>query len=55
MVTVEMKTLRLRNGQELDYKTQLAEIVRRVTPLDPQGAAEDRFSGYGYGRGRSAG
>jgi hypothetical protein len=43
MVTLEFKTLNLRNGMKLDYKTQLTEIIRSVTPLDPQGAPKRGF------------
>ena len=45
MVTLEMKTITLRNGRILDYKIQLTEIVRNVPPLDPQGAPKRGFSG----------
>jgi hypothetical protein len=44
MVTLEFKTLNLRNGLKLDYKTQLTEIIRSVTPLDPQGVPKRGFS-----------
>jgi hypothetical protein len=43
MVTLEFKTLILRNGMKLDYKTQLAEIVRNVAPVDGQGAPKRGF------------
>jgi len=45
MVVLEMKRLVLRNGRILDYKMQLAEIVRNVAPLDPQGEPKRGFSG----------
>jgi hypothetical protein len=44
MVTLEFKTLNLRNGLKLDYKTQLTEIIRNVAPLDAQGAPKRGFS-----------
>ena len=44
MVTLEFKTLNLRNGLKLDYKTQLTEIIRNVAPLDPQGVPKRGFS-----------
>lgn len=44
MVTLEFKTLNLRNGLKLDYKTQLSEIIRNVTPLDAQGIPKRGFS-----------
>jgi hypothetical protein len=44
MVTLEFKTLNLRNGMKLDYKTQLTEIIRNVAPLDPQGVPKRGFS-----------
>jgi hypothetical protein len=44
MVTLEFKTLMLRNGKLLDYKQALAELVRSVAPLDPQGVPKRGFS-----------
>jgi hypothetical protein len=44
MVTLELKQLTCRNGLKLDYKTQLAELVRQVAPLDAQGAQKRGFS-----------
>jgi hypothetical protein len=44
MVTLEFKTLNLRNGLKLDYKTHLTEIIRNVAPLDPQGVPKRGFS-----------
>lgn len=44
MVTLEFKTLILRNGMRLDYKTQLCEIVRNVAPLDAQGNPKRGFA-----------
>lgn len=44
MVTLEFKQLVLRNGMKLDYKVQLAEIVRNVAPLDAQGAPKRGFA-----------
>jgi hypothetical protein len=44
MVTLEFKTLNLRNGLKLDYKTQLTEIIRNVAPLDAQGVQKRGFS-----------
>jgi hypothetical protein len=49
MVTLEFKTLLLRNGLKLDYKTQLTEIVRNVTPPMPRRAHEDSRPRYDRG------
>jgi hypothetical protein len=44
MVTLELKSVILRNGQRLDYKTHLCEIIRYVAPLDAQGNPKRGFS-----------
>ena len=52
MVTLEFKTLNLRNGLKLDYKTQLTEIIRNVAPLDPQGQPKRGFLSWIWTRPR---
>ena len=54
LVTFEFKTLNLRNGLKLDYKTQLTEIIRSVAPLDPR-ARPSVDSLISNDRGREAG
>jgi len=44
MITLEFKELILRNGIRFEYKRQLAEIVRSVPPLDPEGRQKRGFT-----------
>jgi len=44
MTTLELKTTQLRNGPLFEYKRHLADIVRSVPPLDPQGIQKRGFN-----------